>query len=405
MHIGFGQWAWSQMVGEPGLWMPPAGLSGGLDLRPSALQGTPGKQHGDVSGMCLVVSPTALDSSFIILSNDDHPVEAKTDAKMLAACESALGWRPAGDTVAQLIYNLLTAGSHPDGDLGVRPLLPGMDRQLRVYLPGIGQIWGETFRYGKHPHTNKVRDVERLTYREIYTKNPKGRLPGKFLGLLGQKYQLTDPEDSFIPADLPKIKKEKPETSYSDNFDRTNAADLGASWTAIADTPKIASNKATTTNNSVNTMGRYDSDLSGTDHYAQVTGAATNSSAGRSGVITRKDGTATVTCYCHFGNWATDIAAVSKFVAGTETSLGTHAHTLANTDTPVIKGQSNGSTITTDFDAVNEVSLTDTAITTGVRGGIHLQSTAMSNATANDWSEADLSVANPVRYQTTMGCG
>ncbi len=400
-HLGIGEWTWNQPKGEQGWWCAPAGLAGGLDLRPLAEQAIAGTTHGQRGGRCLVSSPTPLDSSFVYLGQAD----AKCDQKMCDAFASGTGWQPQGDTLPRLIFDLLTRGSHPDGDLGIRPLIPTFGLMLEVHLPGAGTLWTERFQYGIHPHTAMVQAVVRSDYRAIVS-DPHGP-HAKFLGWLGQKYRIKAPQDVFIPTDLPKIVPQRPTTNYIDSFDRADSTSIGAAWTEIQNDLQISGNTLTKVTNSADCLARYDSDLSGSDMQGAVSTAQTGTDSGLVGAMTRKDGTSTVTCYVGFADWANDRGEFSKIVAGTRTSLGTGgAYTLAaNSSGPSVRCNTVGSTCHTAFDTLNQVLLTDTSVTSGLRAGVLVRGTASAVPKAVDWNSNDVSLGGGGGSGAASGAG
>jgi hypothetical protein len=88
-------------------WRLP-GVSGGVDLRPLALQASQGGQAGyGFASREESISPAVLD-------------------EWAAKC----GYRPQGKNRVDLLWDQLTNGSDPAGDEGPKPLMPGVGLQL-----------------------------------------------------------------------------------------------------------------------------------------------------------------------------------------------------------------------------------------------------------------------------------
>lgn len=411
-YIGIGNWIWDA---KQNCWKSP--LVSGLDLRPISEQANAGEYDGFAKGNCLVVSNSPLGSEFISIGE----AESHSTALIKSAFQSALGYRPQGDTVKQLIFDLLTNGSHPDGELGVRPLMPDDRNNLKLFLPKLGCIHSERFKYGKHHHTNKIRDVERLNYRDVCHSGSNR----KYLGGLGLKYSVDNPHELFIPDDLEIVQPAKPETTYSDDFNRSDSTNLGFNWVELTNDSQILSNKACcVTSGNVFVVAHWASDLSGTDATAQAI-FGSNGVRGTGGVLLRKDSSGTATYYRFYTNidevendpenWPphffTDVNHyIEKVVSGTATQLGTYsqvdpygATTYWNTNPITSIGSANGSALKLTVNTVDMVSLTDTSITTGLRSGFVLKYSAFGSTTCEDWTTSDLGGAPTAFPYTASG--
>jgi hypothetical protein len=96
-------------------------------------------------------------------------------------------------------------------------------------------------------------------------------------------------------------------------------------------------------------------------------------------------------CYIHRALQVNDTVDVSKLVNGTLTQLDDAAQTPAAAG--VVKGESDGSTIKTYYDAAEKVSVTDTDITGHTRCGIYGYRVGGGTPTVDDFEAADLAVA------------
>lgn len=162
-------------------------------------------------------------------------------------------------------------------------------------------------------------------------------------------------------------------TTITENFNTADSGTLGPtlSWTEQTyDGFAIVSNEAQFLGTSSPLIARANTDLASTDHYAQVT--ITNNGTGGAvrycGVIARKDSSTTQTYYVAYIKNGSNVG-LYKCVAGSLTQLGSDA-AITFGSAKVLKLTCNGSTISVDYDGVNKISQTDTAITSGVRCGL-----------------------------------
>ena len=95
------------------------------------------------------------------------------------------------------------------------------------------------------------------------------------------------------------------------------------------------------------------------------------------------------TAYLSEQEWSEDLAVLYKRVTGTNTSLGSAAN-AATPGTPVaLKCEANGTTIKVYANAVEKISVTDTAVATGLRGGMW----GFGTNYFDNWEAADLAAA------------
>ena len=159
---------------------------------------------------------------------------------------------------------------------------------------------------------------------------------------------------------------------------------IGTAWAIVSSAAKFSGNVDANS-------ARADSDLTSDDHYVQATIASFSNISGivAGGVIARKDSTSTASFYLWWGRMDLTRFELWKDVSGTFTSLGNVAENPAAGD--VVKLQCDGSTIKGFKNGTEKISVTDTAITDNLRGGIYGHSTgASNNVVLDDWSAADL---------------
>jgi hypothetical protein len=165
---------------------------------------------------------------------------------------------------------------------------------------------------------------------------------------------------------------------YSDDFNRADSTTVSG-WTEITDDWSIKSNQLAP---GITTTGviLYASPLDTSDHYAQIT--VSTASATSMGIFARADVAATN--YYLLRNNGTSWNLFSN-LAGTFTSIG--SYTAAAVSGDVARIQCIGTTIKAIINGTERISVTDSAITTGLYTGVRsIQSstTRYDNFTAAD---------------------
>jgi hypothetical protein len=150
---------------------------------------------------------------------------------------------------------------------------------------------------------------------------------------------------------------------FSDNFDRASASDLGAGWVEVSGDWSIVSNQLSPGSVGGTIILRAAGAMDSSDHYAQVTIAATTPVS--QGVWCRgnSDLTSGYAWRNNGSNWS-----LFSVLAGAFTSIGTY--TAAAVAGDVAKVQAVGSTIKGFVNGVERVSVVNTAVTTGTSVGI-----------------------------------
>ena len=178
--------------------------------------------------------------------------------------------------------------------------------------------------------------------------------------------------------------------SYSDDFNRANAATLGANWTEYNVEHEIVSNQAEPT--TAGTAGSFYASLLATDdHYSQATlaniaGTSLGVAARASSIGTADSSTGALYLWRYNGSNSTGLLK-KPASSSTYTAIGTaYSATLANGD--VLKIEVNGSTIKGYVNGVERASVTDTDNATGKQAGFRTSGSA--SAAWDNWSAADL---------------
>lgn len=182
--------------------------------------------------------------------------------------------------------------------------------------------------------------------------------------------------------------------------------DADLDWTEVAGTGwGITSNAARYAGSVMANYARAEADLASVDHSVSAT-IVTFTYAGNAneiGVCCRF-ASAADTSYFFAGSRTptpTNEHILRRRVTGTNTVLGSHAQDVATG--VVIEVEANGSTIRGLVADVELVSVTDTNITTGTRGGIYGASTnASNNGVLDDWLAADLAAAGGTQPPRSM---
>jgi hypothetical protein len=170
-------------------------------------------------------------------------------------------------------------------------------------------------------------------------------------------------------------------TTFTDTFDRPDSSSLGPDWAEVSGDWALISGQLSPGNAGGTIILRYASAMASSDHWAQVTIAATT--AASHGVWCR--GTSNISAgYL----WRNDGSTWTLFavVGGSFTAIGSYAVAAAPGD--VARIQAVGSTITAYVNGVVRVSVVDTSVTTGTNVGLRGEST--SALRYDDFSAADV---------------
>ena len=356
MEYYLGRWEW-RTARRTG-WCAPQNAIGLLDLRSTPQQSLAG---GTPQGYGFFAYPAPVMGLAYYIGNG---VTILTNAKK-TAIRNRLGTTALASTnILDLLFELLSLKADPTGQLRWRPLMPGIDGQLKLYLGGHSLVREETYNPAQHPLVLEAlkEDYRRLRqefqaigsdhYRRVLQVGVEQY--GKF-GLAWK---------DFIPADLPQETPLPHSTVITESFNKADSDILGPdlSWTELKGDFDVVSNQAKSTL-AGSSAARADSPLASANHYAQETWQAEDV-----GNMVRKDSTTTFTCY------GTDVYTsgydeIWKEIAGVYTSLVTGA-TLTMTPGDIIKLEANGSTIRLLRNSTQVESVTDTSITGNTYTGI-----------------------------------
>lgn len=380
-------------------WRSPDRCLGFVDCRSIPQQ----SQRGGDPGLAIFAMPddSVLPTEYELLGAGHHR-DIKTSQRLKDILPKRRGWQIEGDDLLGNLWSLLTIGADPTGGEFAKPIMPCVNGNLELSI--AGNVHSERFRWGKSRETNLVRDVVRLGFADAMAAANANQLKDaihhlRVLDALCDKYGIEDWKEVVPPGlqkDVPG--RVKHETSLLETFNTADSATLGPvySWTDLTGDNGVVSNavEVITNDAAFTTLSRADSDLSGIDHYTELVMLNAGSITGTKtfGAVCRKDSSATLTMY--FAEYRRDTTAgrMFKLIASVFTGLGTDTIAAAN-DNDIIRCHCNGSTISRYLNGVQQTSATDTAITTGLRGGISLFSTTGTSPRGDTWQAADLAAS------------
>lgn len=353
--------------------------------------------------------------SGIYLGND---LDAELSNQQLNALKQALKLAPLrSTTLREIIYEALTEHADPTGKVSFKPLLPGRDMKMKIYLGTAGKIKETSL----VPFVSKEWDLVLQTmqedYRRMLTTEPWHEIAKQldyWEDKFGVHYSTFIPDDALQLASLPHA------TTITDDFDCANSAspDCDLSYTELSTGDfKIDSNELEIAkfccHNSHNTV-RADTDLSGDDHYAQIQATSGNSITAQSvpnwyGTFVRKDSSATMTFYQgryrHRSDANTDTYHIYEWTAGTDTDIQNDTTGATTPSYPfTIKTEVDGSTIKFYVNGTEELSVTDTSITGNTRTGFWgYKQHASNRVNLDNFEAADLGAVVTPKPQRAIG--
>lgn len=406
-----GPWTWDASDKNMPHWRPPVGCLGALDLRSIPDQ----SQAGGTPGLGVFVLPTGtkLASEFDALGDGSHR-DIKVSQKLLDSLPKRKKFKVEGDDLLGNLWSILTLGADPDGDEFAKPLMPGVDGTLSLHI--AGQSHFERFQWGRSKEMPAIKQMLRKEFAGLLADARGGKLRDseqhrRVLDYWCDKYRVDDWRE-FVPTALQSEVpgRLKHETTITDNFNRADSTGLGASWSSMQNSGfDVSSNQARGTNAASNgTRSRFNSDLSSSDNYVQMGVVSFGSiAAANNGVLARCSGSAD-TCYAWLLRNATAYRRLFKIVSGSATVLSSDTTFPASPVT--VKLLCDGSSIKVYYagSEVTGLATTDTAIATGLRGGMQGQqsSTVGDRTIADDFISADLAVSGILYTQlesTTRG--
>ena len=432
-----GPWIWDN--GEEPHWRGPAGTIGLVDLRPLA----------NVNSFAFFATDALIaDVNYLSLG------QTLSDAQLSQAVidewrgRLSIGAAIAPCTLLELLVRTLTVDADPNGANRALPIIPTHVGNLELHLGGHSLVWSRkfsgladagwdnikavlwsTYRRARERAAYEIGIINSITLAELNagsSPNPdrnywikralaaKVQFPNatnaqiraglvewvkkkvrQFLGARVRKYKVA--WQDLCPTDLRDWGEEAPETSASDNFNRANSDDISTggpvTWTEVVSDLDIVSNQlicGAAANSQAS--ARCETALSTDDHYVQLDALEPGGlSARHGGVFTRfASGDQTAYDFRLLGAGA-GLSWGKINSTGTRTEIGTAAQAESGSNT--IKLSSDGSAQAGYFNGALINTITDTTITSNVRGGISINGRSDSNAYVDNFSEADLVAA------------
>ena len=392
-HWYVGPWQWSE-VGSFPAWTPPDGTVGCLDLRAIPHMS---KAGGNPQGQGIFLTDGPLnDSNYTLLGSGGYQDIKTSQALRDRMPKRARTRQPVGDDLLSHLLDAITDSSDPTGDSFAKPLMPDAAMRIGFNVGPFNYQW-KTAPWAYH--WDKIQDVERADFQRCFDDAQAGRLKDaehhrRVLDALCDKYSLQGADDwkTFVPTKLRKSipGRLKHETSYSDDFNRTDENPIAAPWTVVSGGIKIISSAVQPTIDGFSGI-RYGSDLSSADHYATLTIVA--GSLYQLVWPSVRFSVAADTYYCAMID-TTPLIYTFKRVAGTLTELSRAATTYSGT----VKAQISGSSLTAYRNGTLAITSSDTAITGNTRAGLGMYRSGASNyGSGDDWTASDL-VASGTNY-------
>lgn len=287
--------------------------------------------------------------------------------------------------LVDILWELYTTHADATGLLRWKPLMPNNNNVLELVLNGHSVVKSQKLIPGISPEWNQVIAIYQNEYRKIRELGELGfhdrDLHRKFLQTLVEQFHLEP--NKFIPADLPIETPLPHQTVIAESFNTADSTTLGPnlSWTELEGDMEVFSNQCRYASalNFGHITSRADFDFSSTDQYTQIVFAnAINGVASAQGCHCRKDSSATLTYY-HFqiSDESSDRRRSWTRINGTFSNIGSTNGSAAVND--VLRGEVNGSTFRFLLNSVQQHTGTNTAINTGSRCGIGMQSTNTAN--------------------------
>ncbi len=400
---GLYPWIWSDSEQAH---VPPLGAGAVLDLRPEAEQAKASQSSGwglfawpdqvyDEQGQ-LVANMNAMPLDAISLGYGDcREIQPNTATRDELRTRLGLSAQPAGATLIDCVSDVLGSLADPTGVSGPKPLLPTREGLLEIHLAYQSRVRAEAFNGAAlfantaTGRNNRIREVLRTDLETAYASGG-AELLAKVLGGWCDRWGISYSQAAkwrnlirgpmlarLLDEGKGKFSPKKPRTSYSDDFSGTLSA-----WTTVAGSWLITSGALVCGTSGVQTI-RYESDVSSSDHWVTLTQLSAGSASTRPFGAVRFSSAANT---CYTGNGTSGGFTLAKIIAGTPTTLST---TVSGTAIDTCETRAAGSTISITRVSGADTSLTDTAITGNLRGGVGESYAAGAATPVDAWSIDD----------------
>jgi hypothetical protein len=344
--------------------------------------------------------------------------DARPTAKILAAWKALTGYQPAGDTLADCLWDHLTTGADPDNEAACGVLMPDANGQSTLWLGP--RIVSRAFQIGEAtPYAAKIRQVLRAqlaaaktlslagNMRSPTTGRPDPRYYLKIADALTEKFAGKNPAKkaallaliqpaSFDAGDV-LVPHETTLTETWTHADDTVSISADQTWTEVSGNLQISGNAVQILSTSGDICyGRCEADLSSADHSCQLdqNAAMPETTSSRNWAPAARYSSSANTCYQgkQFGGGsAAGVCRIAKCITGSMTNLG--SGTAGSPQAATVKLSCSGSSIAIYSNGTLLETITDTAIATGTRAGIFLQGRQASWSVDN-WVAEDLGASS-----------
>lgn len=376
-------------------WVAPEGSVGHVEIGPMD-HGSKESPSGWV--ICWKLAGSAAPAGSVYLG--DHALDV-VSAERRGELESRLGLSPnsiSSGTLIDVIWDLLTTHADIDGVARAKPLVPTVAGDLELHMPGHSLVRSEAFKWGEHAHTGKLRDLLQAEYARLKGQVALGRipdtLPNEVLGWQEQRYArmgLTDYKE-LLPPQYRNERPSRPGTTIADDFTQSSDTDLeshtptgtnaGSGWTAIGDATSVQVLASSDRAQNVQDGGAFnlyamDDTLSGTDMTVDadvgIATAAPNNDLQYAGVWGRLPSASSDTDYYRASIHVSGntLRLYYRASSGTETQISSVTPTTTAVATlTALQLSCDGSTIAVSYDGTEDISVTNTQVTTGNYAGI-----------------------------------
>jgi hypothetical protein len=375
MAVALVPYAWKTDDGMPH-WALPDNVTSAIDLRPLALM----PDQKSVGYAVAVIDGDLPEGSVEFTGNETRDRDA---------WESTLKFRPTGGTVEEIVWSHLTDGADDAGEAACRPLRCHKPDRLELHLGGRKER--QTTATERLKQAVLIRaDLARMVDDESIPR----RMLGKFLQAEADRMGIDAITLRGKGAKLRDIRPERPETTITDPF-RDNASFIflsaytpsgaAGSWTVAGEN----GNRFQTGNNGSDGLGSklyfdgggggisignasnygwHPTSLSLSNNTAILEGVGRNGGQPALGPLCRGNGTTSgYTC----DNADASLVRSFSLVANVGSSLGTGARSTQTRDD--LRAWASGSTIRFSDKATGAaiITVTNTALTVGLRVGVH----------------------------------
>lgn len=411
-----GQWEWNTDNQDRPYWIAPHAdkLTGVIDMRSIPEQTQAG---GIPEGYAIFTySEVINDPSLIHFGSNKDSV---LNLKAIEEIKGKLKVDVKSTNVKDVIYEVLTKGGDPTGQTSFKPLMPTNDLKMQINIGREGKIKELTL----IPYVSKEWDLVLKTMQNDYKEMLKSvdyTVIAKVLDYWEEQFGVN--YEKFIPDDSIKIASLPHQTTVTEDFNCADNSSLTCdlTWTettgccSASGDIQIVSNEAYQTFANSWKINRHGTDLSTSNNYAQADTTYikdgtdndfasfiwTRSSSDQNGYYAIRERTSAGS-----GDSGYEIR---KRVSGTETVIVAKA-LQAFSFPETWKIEANGSAIKSYLAGVEKQSVTDTSVSTGLRGCVaiytQINGGSVDRVTMDNFENGDIAAATSPSISGTRFSG